>query len=238
MLRGDFMSDIDIRMHVEFDGDSYIKKMSSLDNRLQQLHSLGQYGKKLKIGGRKEVSKRYIQEFKKLLAKEVMDIAINLTYELILATGGTTGNTASAWTVTVSRADLGYKGYFDGDPEDYFEVWQANIIAHTNTVQDGRVSAIRRLNDARDDLKASMRSNYTVHISNCAFVDSATVESFRGRTKKIGGENYATKVIRDGAGMVKTSIDDPEQYCLTIFHTEFANAIRRVRYALQDKRKR
>ena len=58
MLRGDFMSDIDIRMHVEFDGDSYIKNMSSLDNRLQQLHSLGQYGKKLKIGGRKEVSKR------------------------------------------------------------------------------------------------------------------------------------------------------------------------------------
>ena len=57
------MSDIDIRLHIEFDGDTYIKQMSSLDSKLQQLHSLGGYGKRLKVGGRQKVSKKYIQEF-------------------------------------------------------------------------------------------------------------------------------------------------------------------------------
>lgn len=232
------MSDIDIRLHIEFDGDTYIKQMSSLDGRLQQLHSLGGYGKRLKTGGRQKVSKRYIQEFKTLLADEVIDIATDITYDLIEGTGGTTGNTASAWNVTLSKSSLGYQGYLGNNPQSYFGVWKEAVLNNTNFVGEGQANAEQRLGSLTGQLHDSMRSNYTVHISNCAMVDEGKVEGFRKRTITIGGEHYASRVIRDGAGFVPTEIEDPEQYAMTKFEDQMKNAIRRVRYALRNMKKR
>lgn len=232
------MSDIDIRLHIEFDGDTYIKQMSSLDDRLQQLHSLGGYGKRLKVGGRQKASKKFIQEFKSLLADEVIDIATDITYDLIEGTGGTTGNTASAWTVTLSKSSLGYQGYLGNNPQSYFSVWKEAVLNNTNFVGEGQANAEQRLGSLTGQLHESMRSNYTVHISNCATVDEGKVEGFRKRTITIGGEHYASRVIRDGAGFVPTDIDDPEQYAMTKFEDQMKNAIRRVRYALRNMKKR
>lgn len=232
------MSDIDIRLHIEFDGDTYIKQMSSLDSKLQQLHSSGGYGKRLKVGGRQKVSKKYIQEFKTLLADEVIDIATDIAYDLIEGTGGTTGNTASAWTVTLSKSSLGYQGYLGGNPQSYFSVWKEAILNNTNFVGEGQANAEQRLGSLTGQLHDSMRSNYTVHISNCAMVDEGKVDGFRKRTITIGGEHYASRVIRDGAGFVPTEIDDPETYAMTMFEDKMKNAIRRVRYALRNMKKR
>lgn len=231
------MSDIDIRLHIEFDGDTYIKQMSSLDEKLDALHRLGNFNKRLKVGGRKSVSKRYIQQFKSLLADEVIDIAVQIAYELISGTGGTTGNTASAWTVSLSKSGLGYQGYLGNNPESYYGVWKEAILQKTSFVDEGRSEAESRLSGVEGDLQGSMRSNYTIHISNCAMVDEGDVQGFRGRTVRIGGEHYATDVV-GGAGIEKSSIQDPEQFALNYFNEQMKNAIRRVRYALRNMKQR
>lgn len=232
------MSDIDIRLHIEFDGDTYIKQLSSLDERLQRLHSAGGYNKRLKVGGKKEVGTTYIKKFKSMLADEILDIATEITYELIYGTGGTTGNTASAWTVSLSKSSMGYQGYLGNNPQAYFEVWKEAILNKRPVVGEGQSEAIQRIDDLSGDLHESMRSNYTIHITNSAMVNEGTVESFRKRTIKIGGEPYASEVIRNGAGLDKSTITDPESFAQQMFNEQFKNAIRRVRYALRDTKKR
>lgn len=66
-------------------------------------------------------------------------------------------------------------------------------------------------------------------------VDEGDVQGFRGRTIRIGGEHYATEVM-GGAGIEKSSIQDPEQFALNYFNEQMKNAIRRVRYALRNRK--
>ena len=230
------MSEIDITLHVEFDGDTYMKEMDNLDHSLRRLYNTSQTGKRLKIGGRKKVGARYIKEFKALMAKEVIKIVIDITQDLIGATGGTTGNTASAWNITMSNSSELYEGMFKGDPNAYATSWATMKRNNTEAVGAGQQHAYGRLSRNSSRLSSCMRSKYTIHITNGAYIEPAIVPIFGGRRMMSIGrpQPYADVVIREGVGKISSSFN-PERYAMSKFNDEFAKAIRRVRYELNKR---
>jgi len=216
---------IDITLHVDFDGDSYIREIGSYDKSLDRLRKLSD-SRKTKISGRKEASKKYIAEFKKMMSHELAEIALDIAYALIDGTGGTTGNMASAWSVSFNYRSSS-KGYLSSDPRKYLETWREAKLKNVSFAGEGRGESLGNIDD--DDLTSSMRSNYTIYISNHAHVDYAVFNNFVIGTD----EYYANEAISGGLGIEGSGITDPQGYAEQRFNEEFSKAIRRVRYALR-----
>lgn len=218
---------IEILLNVEFDDSSYTKQLLSFDNTLSQLVSLSET-RKTNIGGRKSVSKRYIKNFKSELGKELMQIAIDVTYDLIDFSGGTTGNMASAWEVSVSKSSPKFAGYYNGDGRRYARDF---VLAHRlneSFAKEGRDYATKKLSRLKKDLLSDMKSNYTIRITNFAQVSKANV----GRHTIGRKGSYAEEVFKEGLGIEGSSIEDPAEYAKQVFDREIALAVRRIRYRL------
>ena len=222
---------IDIVLHIDFDADTYLREIQGFSDTYNRLISLSDT-RRTKIGGRKQVSKGYVREFKKLLGEELSVIGLNIVNDLIDGTGGTTGNMASAWTLSFDGgADAEY-GYLSNNPRKYLDIWRATHLTLDAEpfVNYGRNIASNNVNTG--ELTSSSLSDYTIHICNYARVNTKTFNNFTIGTD----EFYAQQAITGGLGMVETTIDDPYAYAEQEFKRQFNNAVKRIKYALSKRR--
>ena len=150
------------------------RQMARLDRKLQLLggksaagfYSGGVFGKK--------VHDRFFgkgsRSFRKQVQKLMLDIAVTVTLEIISMSKGTTGNTASAWYISIDENEHDY-GKFQNDPEGYIrehaKARKTDSIFHAN-----KAEAINRESMKQNNNKylPAFKNRYTVYITNYAFV--------------------------------------------------------------------
>jgi hypothetical protein len=151
------------------------RQMARLDRKLQLLGGKGTAAG-FYSGGvfSKKVHDRFFgkgsRSFRKQVQKLMLDIAVTVTLEIIGMSKGTTGNTASAWYVSIDENEHSYGG-FQNDPESYLRE-HAKARKTESIFQAAKAEARAREEQKLGNSKylPAYKNRYTVYITNYAFV--------------------------------------------------------------------
>lgn len=227
---------IDINFDVSVDFNSY-KQVSDqvVESYTKFVKFLG--GDQNRAKRFAERSEEFINLFERELGREIMRIAVGITRDLIDATGGSTGNMASAWKVSVSKPHQPDIGMYNNNGALYLNAWMNYKASMTNEgVIRGRKVAHGRLNAidgsvAEAKLLSPTQSVYTIHISNYALMEEYPENTVH--TVQPNGY-YTLSAIYAENGIVKSTMSEPADYAKERFYAEFVFALRRVERKIES----